>query len=174
MDGFGSRTGSCWLLASTLPRAEERARENLNRQGFGTYLPHLSRWCVHARRRALVKRPLFPGYVFVDIAQANCRWRSILGTYGVRDLARVGGMPTKVPASIIASLRDREIAGAFDETLRATRLAAGALVRVVGGPFHDVVGRMVSMSDQERVAVLLTILGHETLATFPARDLVPA
>src|SRR3546814_2118173 len=52
-----------WYVAQTQAQGEERARLNLERQGFRTYLPRYRRERRHARRRDVVKAPLFPGYI---------------------------------------------------------------------------------------------------------------
>ena len=67
-----------------------------------------------------------------------------------------------------------EAAGAFDETYAARVLTPGSAVRVLVGPFADVVGRLVALKENDRILVLLDFLGREATATFAARDLAPA
>ena len=43
----------------------------------------------HARRVYDAKRPLFPGYIFVERPVQRHLWRPLLGTFGVR----VRGLP---------------------------------------------------------------------------------
>jgi transcriptional antiterminator RfaH len=49
-----------WYVAYTQPNAESRAEEHLARQGYSIYLPRCRRLVRHARKRAVVLRPLFP------------------------------------------------------------------------------------------------------------------
>lgn len=163
-----------WLVARTHPRAEGRACENLARQGYSVYAPSMRRWRVHGRQRDIVQRPLFPRYVFVGTRAVAGRWRSILSTFGVSDLVRQGEIPACVPESLVATLRANESAGAFDETRAARALAPGAAVRVLVGPFADVVGRLVALREDDRILVLLDFLGREATVAFAARDLAPA
>ena len=72
-----------WFAVRTQPRAEEKAVRHLVNQGFAAYLPRYRRRVRHARRNEIVLRPLFPGYLFVELDPARCRWRSINGTVGV-------------------------------------------------------------------------------------------
>ena len=65
---------------------------------------------------------------------------------------------------MIEALREREAAGAFDR-LGRSELRLGELVRVSAGAFRDMIGRLAELRDQDRVVVLLEILGR----TVPAQ-----
>ncbi|WP_340119169.1 transcription termination/antitermination NusG family protein [Pelagibius sp. 7325] len=79
-----------WYVAQTQTQAEDRARFNLERQGFTTYLPRYRRERSHARRRETVRALLFPGYIFVEFALESAPWRSINGTFGISHLVCQG------------------------------------------------------------------------------------
>ena len=56
-----------WCVANTHPNGEDKALMHLVRQGFHVLLPkHLKRRS-HARKVDWVPRPLFPGYIFIEI-----------------------------------------------------------------------------------------------------------
>ncbi len=157
-----------WYAVHTQPQAETRALENLVRQGYSTYLPRCRVWVSHARRRQAMLRPLFPRYLFAGIDRATMRWRPILSTCGVSDLVRAGDRPAPVPGDIIMALREREAAGAFDRLDPQRGLRLGELVRVTAGAFEDMVGRLVELRDQDRVVVLLDLLGRAVRAQLGA------
>lgn len=165
---------AAWLVVYTHPHAETKALANLRRQGYDGYLPLCRRWRRHARRREIVKRPLFPRYLFVAFDAMTTRWRPILSTVGVAGLVRQGDMPVPVPAGVVEQLRDGERAGRFDDLSPIARLTAGALVRIKDGPFGDLIGRLQSLADSERVNVLLELLGREVVARVPVDKLEPA
>jgi transcriptional antiterminator RfaH len=98
-----------WFVVRTQPRAEEKAVRHLGNQGFAAYLPRYRRRIRHARRNQIVLRPLFPGYLFVELDPARCRWRSINGTIGVHEILTNGDMPLAVPETIIAEIKSREL-----------------------------------------------------------------
>lgn len=153
---------SGWFVVHTQPAAEQRAAANLARQGYSAYLPLYRRRVSHARRVAFVLRPLFPRYIFVNLDLARDRWRPILSTFGVSGLVRIGETPQAVPAGIVEELRAQEQACRFDETQApARRLGVGAAVRILAGPFADLVGKFYALADAERVVVLLDLLGRE-------------
>jgi transcriptional antiterminator RfaH len=157
-----------WYVAYTQPNGEMRALEHLERQGYATYLPRYRRMVRHARRRALMLRPLFPRYLFVGLDRLTQRWRPIRSTCGVVGLVASGDEPVPVAAGILEGLRRQESDGAFDLLSPVRRLRAGDAVRVTEGPFADLVGRLLGMADHERVFVLLELLGRTVRAEIPA------
>ncbi len=152
---------SDWYVVFTHPAAEAKAILNLERQGFRTYMPRFRTLRRHARREEPVWRPLFPRYLFISFDSVVARWRAILSTFGVADLIRHGDRPTRVPEGIIDGLRAREVGGEFEPSPAQARLKPGTLVQVQGGPFHEWVGRLESLTDGDRVRVLLSLLGRE-------------
>jgi transcriptional antiterminator RfaH len=157
-----------WYTAYTHPGAEAKAHEHLLRQGYATYLPRYRRWVRHARKRALVLRPLFPRYLFVGVDRLTQRWRPIRSTAGVVGLVTSAEEPVPVAREIIEALRRRQGEGAFDLLSAAQRLRDGDLVRVTEGPFADVIGRLLGVADHERVYILLELLGRTVRADVPA------
>ncbi len=149
-----------WYAVYTRPQAEAKALDNLLRQGYAAYLPRYRTQISHARRRQSVLRPVFPRYLFAGIDRAAMRWRPILSTSGVSDVVRAGDEPMPIASEIVAALRERESAGAFDRLVRRRSLRPGELVRISAGAFEDMVGRLVELKDQDRVVVLLEVLGR--------------
>jgi transcriptional antiterminator RfaH len=159
---------SAWFVVHTQPMAERRAAANLLRQGFKTYLPLYRSRRSHARKVDFVERPLFPRYLFVALDVMRDRWRPILSTFGVSNLVRVGDAPAPVPEGVVDALRAHDEARAFDQSLDPARgLRVGAAVRVLAGPFTDLVGKFHALADAERVVVLLDLLGREVRVHVP-------
>jgi transcriptional antiterminator RfaH len=157
-----------WYAAYTQPHGEAKAVDHLRRQGYALYLPRYRRFVRHARQRALVLRPLFPRYLFVGLDRLTQRWRPIRSTVGVIGLVASGDEPLPVAPEVIETLQRREQDGAFDLLSPAQRLQAGDAVRVTEGPFEDLIGRLLSVADHERVFILLDLLGRSVRAEVPA------
>ena len=150
-----------WYVVRTHPRAEARAAVNLERQGFETYLPrYLKRW-RHARRVELIPAPLFPRYLFIAIDVATQRWRSIQSTFGVAQLVSNGEKPVAVPDETVDQLKRREDERGFVRLARNPQFSRGNTVRVVEGLFSECLGLVEYMTDDERVAILLDLLGRK-------------
>jgi transcriptional antiterminator RfaH len=157
-----------WYAVHTKPSREEMAVENLQRQGYPTYLPRQRRVVRHARKREVVLRPLFQRYLFVGIDRARTAWRPVLSTFGVAGVVCGGGEPLPVASEVIELLKAREREGAFDVTSILGRLKPGDRVRVSDGPFADFVGRIVVACTAARVTILLEFLGRVVKAEVPA------
>lgn len=162
-----------WFVVRTQSRAEEKAMQHLTNQGFMAYLPRYRRRVRHARRNEIVLRPLFPGYLFVNLDPERCRWRSINGTVGVREILTNGDTPLAVPDRIIDEIRARE-----DESgavkLVAPTFARGQVVRLLEGPMADVNGLFEEMRDENRVVLLVSLLGRKVRMQVPAAAVAAA
>jgi transcriptional antiterminator RfaH len=150
-----------WYVVQTQPNAEAKAVAHLARQGYQAYLPRYSKRRRHARRIENVMAPLFPRYLFVAIDVAAQRWRSIQSTIGVSRLVCNGDQPASVADSVVSALKIRE---GMDGAIRLElppRFRPGEQVRIVDGVFAACLGLYEGMTDRDRVAVLLDLLGRK-------------
>jgi transcriptional antiterminator RfaH len=102
--------GRYWAVIQSHPQAESWARQNLIRVGYAVYLPLV---LVQRRDRHTpsiihrVERPLFTGYLFVDLDVAD-PWTPIRYASGVRQLLMSSGKPAKVPEAILKAVQAGE------------------------------------------------------------------
>jgi transcriptional antiterminator RfaH len=162
-----------WFVAQTHPHCEVKASAHLGRQGFTTYLPRYLKRRRHARRVEHVAAPLFPRYLFVAVDLATQGWLSIHSTIGVTRLVCHGDCPTPVPQPVIDAIQAREDAQGFFKFLPQPRFAPGDKIRVIEGALYGCCGLYEGMSGQERVAVLLDLLGRK-VRTFVEIDFIEA
>lgn len=149
---------SRWVAINTHPHREHIAVENLARQNFDVYCPRELKRVRHARRVQDVLRPLFPGYVFAEVAPDLTLWRPILSTYGVRALVRFGDRPAFIDHGFIAGLRSREVDGVI--TKPVTPYDVGQQVRFNGGPFDGLIATIIEMGDKDRLVLLASLLNQ--------------
>ena len=154
-----------WYVVSTQPQKEERAHEHLGRQGFDVYLPRWRKRRSHARRIEWISAPLFPRYLFVGFDIDVTRWRAIQSTLGVSHLVCNGGLPLPMPNGIVENIRARETASGLIQIKPAFR--RGQPVIVSEGAFLDQVGLFERTDDNERVTILLNLLGREVRVKVP-------
>jgi transcriptional antiterminator RfaH len=152
---------TAWYLVQCKPRQDERAEENLSRQGYCCYRPlHQGERVVRGRRRTFVES-LFPGYLFIQLA-ANANWAPLRSTFGVSRVVMFGGRPQPVPNTIIRQLQEQAVAPAI-----APLLNRGERVRVVKGCFAELDGTFLTMDGDERVVLLLNLLNHQQQVRLP-------
>lgn len=170
-DGFGpalddppsASAAAKWIAINTHPHREHTAVEHLTRQKFGVYCPMELRRIRHARRTQDVTRPLFPGYIFAQVAPDLTLWRPILSTIGVRAMIRYGDQPAFLDDAFIQGLRAREIDGVIAKPLRPYEV--GQQVRLNGGPFDGLIATILEMDGRDRLTLLTSLLSQSVRMT---------
>jgi transcriptional antiterminator RfaH len=156
-----------WYAVQTHARAEDKAAHHLLRQGYAVFLPkHLKRR-RHARRVDWMPAPLFPRYLFVAVDPESMSWWSIRSTVGVRALVSFGSRPAAVPQEIITEIKARQDNKGLVKTSAAHGFKPGERVRIVDGPLSDVEGLFECLSDEDRVTILLEIMGRAVRVRVP-------
>lgn len=148
------------------------AIHNLERQGYSIFAPSICRLVDRRGTSVEVLEPLFPGYVFARFDLDGSRWRSINGTLGVQRLVSFGERPQALPIGFVESLMnslDERGAVSFSNPLEV-----GERVRVIGGVFDDLVGTLAAARSQDRVIVMLGLLGAEAPVEMETERLVRA
>ena len=157
-----------WYVVQTRPSSEARAATHLERQGFEIYLPRYLKSRRHARRTEAVAAPLFPRYLFVAIDVAVQRWRSVQSTIGVARLVCHGDNPAEVPNSVIRDLKLGQDERGFVQLERKHPFKLGEPIRVLDGVFSAYLGLFERMTDSQRVAILLDLLGRKVRVVLDA------
>jgi transcriptional antiterminator RfaH len=163
-----------WYVVHTQPNGESRADEHLRRQGYITYLPRLLKRRRHARKTEMVSRPLFPRYMFVQLDVASQGWHAIRSTFGVAGLVGGENGPQPVQDGIVESLLAARGEDGYFRAAASRAFRPGAAIRVVEGIFASASGFFESMSDNERVSVLLELLGRRVRVVLDYESVVPA
>ncbi len=156
-----------WYVAHTHPHKERLAIAHLQRQRFRTFLPCFRKRRSHAGRIDHVLAPLFPRYAFVGLDLKADRWRSVNGTVGVHHLVSHGDWPAPVPAGVVEDLiAQADPAGTVAPATLLT-FEKGDRLCIVDGAFAKQVGRYERMTADQRVVLLLDLLGREIEAMVP-------
>lgn len=150
-----------WAVVHTQARAENRAMHHLILQGYDVYLPKYLKRRKHARRVEAGAAPFFPRYLFVAIDDEATAWRAIRSTVGVSGLVCFDDQPARVPPEIVDRLRARENERGFIVVGSQKTFACGDRVRVIDGPFMDLDGLFAGQADDQRVIILLNLLGRQ-------------
>jgi transcriptional antiterminator RfaH len=158
-----------WFLAQFKPNSHLIAERNLVRQGFATFLP-LQEDTLRRNGKFLTRmRPLFPGYIFVAIDTELGSWRTVNSTYGITKLVSFGKDPAAVPLDLVAQLMRRcDDAG---KLLPPRILKPGDAVIVTSGPLADFVTRIEEIAPDNRIWILLEIMGRQTRVAIESDEL---
>jgi transcriptional antiterminator RfaH len=142
-----------WFVVRSKPGQVARALSNLKRQNYESYAPK----CFDPLTRK--HSYLFVDYLFVKMP-FTAQWRSIRSTYGVLEIVVFGECPATITQEEINRLRDRENdLGVIEMPSDPFVLDEG--LRVKSGPFEDCLGLYQGMTNDQRVIVLMELLGRK-------------
>lgn len=143
-----------WYLVQCKPRQDERAEENLIRQGYQCVRPLCARDKFHRGRRQLVIESLFPGYLFIHMPQESS-WAPLRSTRGVSRIVSFGGSPLAVGEELIISILERA------ELEKQISLNATDSAVSMRGGCSELDGIFMSTNGEERVLLLINILNRQ-------------
>jgi len=149
-----------WYLIHTKPRQEKIALENLERQGYRSYLPLYRKEKLRQRVLIVSNEPLFPRYLFINLgdSETDQSWRPIRSTKGVSRMVTFGNEPAKVDDALIDLLKHQE------ENLQnhlEPLFKPGELVKITEGPFAGIEGIYQMADGEQRAMVLIELLSKQ-------------
>ncbi|MEP5937635.1 MAG: transcription termination/antitermination NusG family protein [Erythrobacter sp.] len=164
-----SRENGQWYLAQVKPNCAQIAQRNLEQQSFECFLPYERYTARLGGRFTSKKRLYFPSYLFVSSRTSSAPWRAIISTQGVAQLVRFGEQPATVPPQIIFEL---QVACDHEGCIEGqASLATGDDVRIEQGPFVGFAGKVDKEAPEQRVWVLLDVMGKATRVSIQRDDL---
>jgi transcriptional antiterminator RfaH len=156
-----------WYAIHSKPRQEERALENLERQGFQAWLPMLTVEKVRRGKLAKVVEPMFSRYLFIRLDTEQTNWSPIRSTLGVSKLVSFGNRPAIIEDGLIEALRQlpvREPERLFQP---------GQAVKFVDGPLRGLEGIYEQADGEMRAMVLVDLLSKHHRVTTDMQHLMP-
>jgi transcriptional antiterminator RfaH len=148
-----------WYVVRTKTRKEDYAAQQLERRNVSVFLPRI----LEYGRDQIA--PLFPGYLFVNIALLEQYYR-VVWTPGVRNFVAFGAVPTPVQESVIYLIAGSAGEGGVIRLLAPFK--AGDRVQIKGGPLAGLVAIIQRPCSQSgRVKILLDFLRQGASVELP-------
>jgi len=162
-----------WYVIHTKPRQEQLAAENLLRQAYQVYFPKTKQLKRIRGRQHAQPEPLFPRYLFLQPESAAQSISPVRSTLGVSGLVRFCHEPAVMQAETLHAIREFETRrnAASDEDI--SPFHPGVRIHIADGPFAGMEG-LISNVSQERVIVLMQLLGQDTRVTVSHHQVVLA
>lgn len=160
-----------WYAIYTRCHHERATNKILTDSGINTFLPEILVPSKRRDRKKLIKRPLFPNYLFVQLNNLRENWLRIYRTYGVVRICG-NGRPTPVPDEDINSIKifvesDRNI-------YPLPFLVVGSKVRVVSGPLAGAIGVLTKEDHKKRkLVVSIELMGQSVAVTLADDEVRP-
>lgn len=161
--------GTTWFLAQLKPNCAQIAQKNLIRQGFETFLPMEEETRQRNGKFVTANRPLFPGYIFVAFDVTKGLWRTVNATYGITQLVSFGKEPAPVPRDVVSQLM--RACDASGKLLPPKILKPGDQVMLTSGPFANFAAEVHKITPDQRVWVLMDIMGTQTRVALGANQI---
>jgi transcriptional antiterminator RfaH len=145
-----------WYLVKTKSKQENIAILNLENQNFHVYCPF-----VLIRNKNEV---LFPGYIFIQLDKDTQNWSPIRSTKGVLYFVRFGLSYAKIPDNIIEFIKTNQLNTA-EKLKNINKFKPGDKVQITDGVFKNCIAIFKSYKSDERVILLMNILGQQQKLT---------
>lgn len=158
-----------WIVVQVKAQHEEVAIRNLEESGFRGFCPKLT-----LRKGTKSETiPMFRGYIFVEIEPENMpMWRTISSHRGVlKILMRSQGCPGYLPPGFVEKLMEQ---GTVLEDLNVLhQFVKGQKIKFTAGPLSGING-IVHSTNRERIALLVDLLGQDTVVQSTVHMVAPA
>ena len=159
-----------WVLIYTKAKEEIKANENLQRQGFKTFLPLIAHNKKNSELETLV--PIFPRYLFAQINLKTDNWASIKSSYGVSRIVMFSEKFTSIPNNIIKLIQGKlDEEGVCREDISTVDYQKGDPVFIKEGRFAGIDAIFLSKKSKDRVRLLLKLLNTSVVTDITSSNI---
>ena len=152
-----------WYLIKTKTRQENIAIQNLKNQEYSTYCA-----TVKIDNKHVV---LFPGYIFIHLDNKKENWSPIHSTKGVVNFVRFGLNFAQVPDTVIEFLKANQLINK-EKLENLNQFKSGDKVQITDGVLKNCVAIFKSFKSDERVTLLMNLLGQQQSITIKQESVI--
>lgn len=153
-----------WYVVKTKPKQEALGQIHLEQQGFKCFLPFARSRCRIRGKYCQKIEPLFPGYLFMNTDLAVENTLPIRSTIGINGLVRFGEVIPSLPNDFVSDLQQQVSTNDGYIDLKAPiDWKKGEVLRVMSGPMTGWHVVFYARNSNERVLVMLDLLGKKNI-----------
>ena len=156
-----------WYVIHTRPRQEERALENLTRQGYKAWMPWLEVEKLRGGRITKVIEPMFSRYLFIQLDQVTTNWGPIRSTLGVSKLVTFGNQAASISDEFVEMLQRTPLQDSKHI------LKQGDEVEIMQGPLKGVKGIFDQQDGELRAMILIELINQSHKVQVSMQELRP-
>ena len=161
-----------WYGVYTSCRHEQKVYERLVEKSIHAFLPKMEVWSRRKDRKKKLQRPLFPGYLFVNIDLDPYIHLEIIKTPGVAYILSNNGKPTPIPENQIVSLQKLLKNDVLIKPYPYLKI--GQKVRIVDGPLAGCEGILQrTKPNKHRLIISIDLLKQSVSAEIHEADVEP-
>ena len=153
-----------WFAVYTRCHHERSVDRMLCSRGITTFFPAIEVLSRRWDRPKTIQKPLFPGYLFINILPDPDYFLEVVKTAGVCYILGNNGRPTPIPDEEVNSLKI--LLTEKRKVRRHPFLKIGDRVRVISGALKGAVGILVRAEDEKRQLVLSIELMRRSVAVW--------
>ena len=146
-----------WYLIKTKPRQEKIAKQNLENQGYVAFCP-----ITKINNKLVI---LFPSYLFVQLNEKTQNFSPIYSTKGVSYFVKFGLNFAKVPTCVIEFIKTNQHITA-EKLKDLKKFKPGDKVQISDGVFKNYMAIFKSYKSNDRIILLMNLLGNEQSLSF--------
>jgi len=159
-----------WIVAKIKPNQDKIALQNLERQNFIFFQPKFETTAKIKNKFKVTIKPVFPGYIFINVNYKNSDWHKINNTRGLSAIIAFGNKIPIIPNELIKDLKDRFILNTKLQNPYVFK--KGMHVEITNGPFSTILGNIDEINADKRIWILLDILGKQTRVSVDEQHLI--
>jgi len=149
-----------WIVARNKPNQDKIALINLEQQNFEFFQPTFKTMSKRQNKFKEIIKPVFPGYIFIAINLGEKNWYKINNTRGISSIIVFGNEIPLIHYQLIEKLKHRFSLNNDPKT--ADQFKIGMNAEITNGPFAELIGQIEDIDADQRVWILLDILGTQT------------
>jgi transcriptional antiterminator RfaH len=157
-----------WYALYTKPRQEFKAAVKLETSGVEYYLPTVKRTRQWQDRKKQILEPILGGYIFIRSDEKE-RLLAMQNSSIVRTVC-FQGKPAVIPDWEIENLK--KFLSHSAEVLVSNKIEVGTKVKIIEGPFHDVIGVITGEQENKWLAVSVELLKRSVMVRLPKESII--
>lgn len=158
-----------WFAVRVKSRHEAVVERQLLKKHVEVFSPTVNKLRNWKDRKKMVKFPLFPGYVFVNVPIRNDDFYNVLKTIGVVEFLKFNNKEAVVPDKEILDIRKMVESG--EEIDVYPYLKEGMRVRVKRGPLAGVEGVLEKKHSGHMLLASIEVLNRSVAVNILAEDI---
>jgi len=152
-----------WYALYTKPKHEFKAQLHLDSINIEYYLPTITVTKKWSDRKKKIQEPVFRGYIFIKVNEHE-RLRALQNASIIKTVT-FDGKPAVIPEWEIENLRN--LLSDNPEVFISDRIEVGTKVKIISGPFADVIGLVQERNNETMLAVSIDLLRRSIIVRLP-------
>ena len=154
---------------ASITLAERIRTLNLQDQINEVVIPTQKKITMNKGQKKEVSERMFPGYMLVLAEVDDYVWQTITSTPGVTGFVGIDNKPTPISEKEVRRIKDIMVADTPEFEIKHT---IGDAVKIVSGPFKDVLGKINEINtEQGKIEVLITVFDREVPVEVDATEI---